>query len=249
VPKPSAIIAEDEAVLRKALRTELSRLWPELNICALAKDGVEALAQFERHRPSIIFLDIEMPGLSGLEVARQLSGRCQIVFTTAFDNYAIAAFEQGAVDYVLKPYDSKRLTIALNRVRERLSEPVLPIDTLLRDLIAAARPPSYLHWIKALNGASVELVLVEDVCFFQASAKYTGVYTTAAETLIRTPIKSLKPQLDPDRFWQISRSTIVRADGIARVAHGFDGTMQLLLKGRPERLVVSESYRAMFRHM
>jgi DNA-binding LytR/AlgR family response regulator len=247
--KPSAIIAEDEAVLRKALRAELSRLWPELEVLALAKDGVEALAQFERHRTSIMFLDIEMPGLSGLEVARQLAGRCHIVFITAFDNHAIAAFEHGAIDYVLKPYEPKRLMTAIGRVRDRLGEPMPPIDTLLRDLLASARPRSYLHWIKALNGAHVEIVLVEDICFFQASAKYTGVYTSTAETLIRTSIKALTAQLDPDRFWQISRSTIVRAEAIARITHGFDGSMQILLKTRPERLVVSESYRSMFRHM
>ncbi len=245
----TAIIAEDETVLREELRCQLATLWPELEICALAADGVEALGLFDRYRPSIMFLDIQMPVLSGLDVARQLAGRCQVVFITAFDSYAIAAFEHGAVDYLLKPYDSSRLAAAVQRIRDRVAGTPPPLEQILRDLSIAARPPQYLRWIKALLGASTELVLVDDICFFQAAAKYTGVFTGEREMIIRMPVKELIERLDPERFWQINRSTIVQVAAIASVRRGIGGSMQIRLSHRPERLTVSETHRHRFRHM
>jgi DNA-binding LytR/AlgR family response regulator len=243
-----AIIAEDEPVLRSDLQARLGRLWPDLKIVACAEDGVEALALFDALKPAVVFLDIEMPGLDGLQVAQQLSGRCQIVFITAYDSHAIAAFEAGAVDYVLKPYDNARLTVALRRVKERLQTAPASMEDLIAQLGISNRPREYLRWIKASRGNEVDLIMVQDVAYFQAEAKYTTVFTNGKEAIIRRSIKDLAGELDPNAFWQIHRSTIVNVEMIESVNKGLAG-VTVKLRSRPTRLAVSEAYRHLFRHM
>jgi DNA-binding LytR/AlgR family response regulator len=243
-----AIIAEDEPVLRSDLQARLARLWPDLKIVACADDGVEALALFDALKPAVVFLDIEMPGLDGLQVAQQLSGRCQIVFITAYDSHAIAAFEAGAVDYVLKPYDNARLSVALRRVKERLQTAPASMEDLIAQLGISNRPREYLRWIKASRGNEVDLIMVQDVAYFQAEAKYTTVFTNGKEAIIRRSIKDLAGELDPNAFWQIHRSTIVNVEMIESVNKGLAG-VTVKLRSRPTRLAVSEAYRHLFRHM
>jgi len=245
---PSAVIAEDEPILRADLRSRLAKLWPELRLAGAAANGIEALALYDAHRPDVAFLDIEMPGLNGLEVARQLSGRCHVVFITAYDAHALAAFDQGAVDYVLKPYDDGRLALTLRRLRERLALAPPPLDELMRELALVARPKEYLRWIKASHGANVDLIMVGDVQYFQADAKYTSVYTLSKEALIRRSIKELASELDPNGFWQIHRSTIINVEAIESVSRSLAG-VSVKLRSRPTRLAVSESYRHIFKHM
>ena len=178
----TGLIAEDEDVLRAELRSHLASLWPELDVVAEAANGIEALRALDRHAPQVAFLDIEMPGLTGLDVARQIQGRCHVVFVTAYDAHAIAAFEQGAIDYVLKPYEGARLALAVRRVQDRLRSTPLPLDGLLREL---ARVPSreYLRWINASQGQEVQLITVDEVCYFQSDTKYTRVVTASGPPL------------------------------------------------------------------
>jgi DNA-binding LytR/AlgR family response regulator len=246
---PSALIAEDEAVLRDELRAHLQLLWPELRITALAGSGVEALQLLDEHHPDVVFLDIEMPGLTGLEVARQAAGQCHVVFVTAYDAHAVAAFEQGAVDYVLKPYDRARLATAVRRVRQRLHEAPPPLDGLLRELAAARPAREYLRWINASQGQEVRLITVDEVCYFQADMKYTRVVTADSDALIRRSLKELQEQLDPSCFWPIHRSTIVNANAIAGVSRDFRGRVSVKLKTRAEKLPVSEGHEHLFRQM
>jgi len=243
-----AVIAEDEPVLRSDLQTRLARLWPDLHIVGCAEDGIEALALFDAHRPQILFLDIEMPGLNGLQVAQQLSGQCQIVFITAYDNHAIAAFDAGAVDYVLKPYEDNRLALTLRRVKERLSTAPPLMDELVAQVAAAQRPPDYLRWIKASRGSELDLIMVQNVVCFQAEAKYTTVFTDHREAIIRRSIKDLAAALDPNAFWQIHRATIVNVEAIEAITRGLSG-VTVKVRARPTRLRVSEAYRHLFRHM
>ena len=243
-----ALIAEDEPILRADLHARLSALWPELQIAGAAANGVETLALFDRLKPDVVFLDIEMPALDGLQVAQQLSGRCQIVFITAYDSHAISAFEQGAIDYVLKPYDNGRLALALRRVKQRLAAPPATVEELIRQLALMGRPKEYLRWIKASRGAEVDLIMVPEVLFFQAEAKYTTVFTEHKEALIRKSIKELSGELDPNAFWQIHRSTIVNVEAIESVTRTLAG-VGVKLRTRPQRLAVSEPYRHLFRHM
>jgi DNA-binding LytR/AlgR family response regulator len=245
----TAVIAEDEPVLRDQLKALLGALWPRLHIAATAANGIEALAMYDLHRPQVMFLDIQMPGLNGLQVAEQLADRCHVVFLTAYDAYAVAAFEHGAVDYVLKPYDAARLSSALRRVQDRLGAGQPPLGDLLRDLAAAARPRPYLTWIKASRGSDVDLIMVGEVCSFRSDTKYTSVFTESREALIRASIKELIADLDPARFWQIHRSTIVNVEAIASVTRNIAGATVLTLKARPERLSVSEAHRKLFKHM
>jgi DNA-binding LytR/AlgR family response regulator len=245
---PKALIAEDEPILRADLQSRLKTLWPELKIVGAAANGVEALALFDVHRPAILFLDIEMPGLDGLQVAQQLSGRCHIVFITAYDSHAVAAFESGAIDYVLKPYDNSRLVLALRRLKERLVTAPTSMEELIQQLALNNKPKEYLRWIKASRGSEVDLILVQEVAYFQAEAKYTTVFTDRRESIIRRSIKDLASELDPNAFWQIHRSTIVNVEAIESVSKGIDG-VSVKLRGRPTRLPVSEAYRHLFRHM
>ena len=248
--KTRAVIVEDEAVLRAQLEELLAGVWPELEIVASAADGIQALAALEEHRPEVLFLDIEMPGMTGLEVAREASGRCHVVFVTAYTQYAVAAFDAGAVDYVLKPFDEQRLALAVTRVQQRLNSRPALLDNLLAELaakVAAARP--YLRWITAARGANVRLITVEDICYFQSDTKYTRAVTAASESLIHTPLKDLLEQLDPAVFWQIHRSTIVNVNAIDNVGRDVTGHVIVRLKGRAETLRVSQVYAYRFRQM
>jgi DNA-binding LytR/AlgR family response regulator len=244
----TGLIAEDEDVLRAELRAHLATLWPELEVVAEAANGIEALHALDRHSPRVAFLDIEMPGLTGLDVARQIQGRCHVVFVTAYDAHAVAAFEQGVIDYVLKPYDGARLALAVRRVQERLKSAPPPLDGLLREL-ARAPAREYLRWINASQGQEVRLITVDEVCYFQSDTKYTRVVTAAGEALIRRSLKELLEELDPHHFWQIHRATVVNANAIAGVSRDFRGQVRVKLKARPERLAVSEAHVHLFRQM
>jgi DNA-binding LytR/AlgR family response regulator len=246
---PTALIAEDEAILREQLCAHLQQLWPQLQIAALAESGIEALQLLDEHQPDVMFLDIQMPGLTGLEVARQASGRCHIVFVTAYDAYAVAAFEQGAVDYVLKPYDAARLATAVRRVQQRLHEAPPQLDGLLRELAAAQPPREHLRWINASSGTDVKVITVDEVCYFQADAKYTIVMTAEGESVIRRSLKELTEQLDPAKFWLVHRSTIVNANAIAGVSRDFRGRVHLKLKNRRELIEVSQAHEHLFKAM
>ena len=250
---PTAIVAEDEATLRGQLVEQLGQLWPELAIVGEAADGVQALRLLDEHRPDVMFLDIQMPGATGLEVARQASGRCHVVFVTAYDQHAVAAFDQGAVDYVLKPVSAARLFTAVTRVKQRLGTPPARLESTLSGLQPAVGPPSsarqYLRWINASVGQNLKLITVDEVSYFQADNKYTRVVTGEGEALIRKPLKELVEELDPNQFWQIHRSTLVNATSIAGVARDFRGRMLVKLKARPETLLVSDSYTHLFRQM
>jgi len=245
----TAVIAEDEPQLRAELKEHLLRLWPGLVIAAEAEDGVEALDALERHRPAVMFLDIEMPGLSGFEVARAASGRCHIVFVTAYDRYAVEAFEQGAVDYVMKPFAAGRLAAAIARVRERLGAAPQPLDGLVQALTEQAPKKPPLRWINASQGQNVRLITTEEVCYFKSDSKYTLVVTADAEALIRKPIKELLDELDPDLFWPVHRGTVVNVNAIALARRKLNGQFELVLKARPEKLLVSEPFAYRFRQM
>lgn len=248
--EPTALIAEDEAVLRAELRQHLSALWPDLRIVAEAANGFEALQALDRHAPRIAFLDIEMPGLTGVDVARQTQGRWHVVFITAYDAYAVAAFEQGVIDYVLKPYDEARLAVAVRRVQQRIDSAPAPLGDLLRELARAAPAArQHLRWINASVGQEVRLITVDEVCYFQADMKYTRVVTADGESLIRRSLKELAEELDPSCFWQIHRSTIVNANAIAGVSRDFRGRVRVRLKARREELAVSEAHEHVFRQM
>jgi len=245
---PTAIIAEDEATLRHQLVEQLGQLWPELNVVAEAADGIAALRLLSEHRPDILFLDIQMPGATGLEVARQVGSRSRVVFVTAYDEHAVAAFEQGAVDYVLKPVTPARLFTTVQRLKERLASPPPRLDAVLQ-AVAPAPPRAYLRWINASVGQNLRLITVDEILYFQADNKYTSVVTADGEALIRKPLKELADELDPAQFWQIHRSTMVSVAAIAGVARDFRGRMVVRLKGRSETLQVSDSYTHLFRQM
>ncbi|MEP6609509.1 MAG: LytTR family DNA-binding domain-containing protein [Burkholderiaceae bacterium] len=245
-----AIIAEDEPVLRAELRRSLSELWPDLEVCAEVADGVAALQAIERHAPDVLFLDIQMPGMSGLEVAQAVAGRCHIAFVTAYDAYAVAAFEQGAVDYVMKPFSTARLAKAVARLKAKLGSAPQSLDGILRTLAARLEQGGdALRWITASHGNELELITVDEVCYFRSDAKYTMVVTATADIPIRVPIKELIERLDPVKFWQIHRGTVVNVSAIAGVTRDFRGHLTVRLKQRKETLAVSESYVHLFKQM
>ena len=244
---PRAIIAEDEPLLREELAELLTALWPELDIVAQTGDGIATLQALDRHVPDVLFLDINMPGASGLDVARHASGRSHIVFVTAYDQYTLAAFEQGAADYLLKPLQAARLATTVGRLKERIGRPAPALEGLLRELGGSQR--GFLRWINASQGQTVRVITVDDVCYFQADSKYTRVVTAEGEALIRKPIKELCDELDPSSFWQIHRSTIVNVQAIAGVVRDLRGRTQVRLKRRPELLSVSDAYTQRFRQM
>jgi len=249
VAHPTAVIAEDEGVLRDELRAHLAALWPELQIVGEAGNGFQALELLGRLMPDIVFLDIQMPGLTGLEVARQVAHRCHVVFVTAYDAHAVAAFEQGAVDYVLKPYAVERLALATQRLRRRIGSAPPPLDALLRELAAIAPERKHLRWINASRGNEVMLITVDEILYFQADTKYTRVVTRDQEALIRRPLKELQDELDPACFWPIHRSTIVNANAIAGVTRDLRGRILVKLKARTEKLAVSEAHEHLFKQM
>jgi len=249
---PTAVVAEDEAALRGELVEQLGRLWPELSVVGEAADGLEALRQLDRHQPDILFLDIEMPGATGIDVARQVNGRAHVVFVTAYDQYAVAAFDQGAVDYLLKPLNGARLFTAISRLKARLGQAPAQLGGVLDQLSArpapsAARAP--LRWINASVGQTLRLITVDEVMFFQSDNKYTRLALKDGEALIRKPLKELIDELDPQQFWQIHRSTLVNVNAIASVSRDFRGRMQLKLKHGSEMLLVAESCTHLFRQM
>ena len=245
-----AVIAEDEPVLRGELRDTLAKIWPELVICAEAEDGIEALRALSEHTPDILFLDIQMPGISGLEVAKQASGKCHVAFVTAYDKYAVAAFEQGAVDYVMKPFSAARLAATVARLKEKVASAPANLDGILKALADVTKgQKEYLRWIAASQGSDLRLITVEEICYFQADNKYTLVVTPQQESLIRRPIRELIDELDPQVFWQIHRSTLVNVNAIAGVTRDMGGHLRVKLKERRETLSVSEPYMHLFKQM
>lgn len=252
------VVAEDEALLRDELVKLLLEAWPGLDIVAVCEDGGSALEAIETHRPQVAFLDIRMPGLSGLEVASNLLAaglRTEVVFVTAYDQYALDAFDRGAVDYLLKPVARERLNATVARVRERLARGGVGA-TRLAELLARLQvvsPPAPraqpLVWLTASRGAETRLILVDDVVYFQSDAKYTVVMTLDGESLLRKPIRDLLEVLDPTMFKQVHRSTIVNLRAVAGVARDESGRGTIRLRNRPETLTVSQSFMGLFRNM
>ncbi len=254
----TAIIAEDEPILRAQLKSKLGKLWPELKIVAEAGDGEAALEAIAEHRPQLAFLDIQMPEMTGVDVAKSLLSnrelRCHVVFVTAFDQYAVEAFDSGAIDYVLKPYSDERLATAVTRLKERLSAvpppPAQNLEALLAHLSAKLSPQGErLKWIKANIGSNLRLIPIDEVLFFQSDEKYTLVATKEFDALIKTPIKELLDGLDVEKFWQIHRSTIVNATAIEAVSRDFRGQATVKVKGRKENLTVSRPFSHLFKQM
>ncbi|WP_430388714.1 LytR/AlgR family response regulator transcription factor [Dyella sp. 20L07] len=252
----TAIIAEDEALLRAALQDLLTQEWPELEILADCEDGASALEAIDELRPDIAFLDIRMPGLSGLEVAAaaaEASPGTQVVFTTAYDQYAVDAFERGAVDYLLKPITPARLAATIQRLKTRSQKSpadTATLTTLLRELtLNQAQGVQPLTWITASNGRETRLIMVDDVAYFRADHKYTVAMTADGEALLRKPIRELASMLDPATFKQIHRSTIVNLKAVASIVRDDTGKGTLRLRQRPETLVVSQPFMALFRNM
>jgi DNA-binding LytR/AlgR family response regulator len=250
-----AIIADDEEQLRVYLKSKLSDLWPELIISGEAGNGLEALELIERIRPAIAFLDIKMPGLSGIEVAQKISENCRVVFITAFDQYAVKAFENEAIDYLLKPVSDKRLEKTIERLKKQISaisKPPIDFSPTMDRLLAALKenqPSGYLKWIKVRHGEEVRLISIDEVCYFKAADKYTIVKTLEGESLIKKSIRQLTEELDPEQFWRIHRGTIIHVSRIAGVHRSFAGRHIVKLKELAETLTVSRSYAHLFKQM
>lgn len=243
------LIADDEAPLRAWLRRLLHEVAPTAEIVAEAADGDTALAQIEQLKPDCALLDIRMPGLSGLEVAARITAPCRVIFVTAYDEFAVQAFEHAAVDYLLKPITAERLGRAL----ERLPTTPTPTDALLRDLLArigqAAPATQPLRWLRAGQGETVQLIDVNEVDRFEAADKYTTIHVGDQEWLIRTALKDLERQLDPDAFWRIHRGTLVRVAAIRAVRRDLMGRLWVELKSGGKALPVSRTYAHLFRQM
>ncbi len=252
---PTAIIADDERLMRELLRTRLAQVWPELEILGEAKNGEEAVELVGQLKPDLTFLDIRMPGKTGMEAAREIGDRSQIVFVTAYDQYAVEAFERGAIDYVLKPPEPERLQVTVERLKQRLEKPqgavnesVTAMLTQLAEKITAPKP-KYLQWIQASIGQDLRMIPVEDILFFRSDEKYTCVQTEKFEALIRKPVRDLAEELDPSLFWQIHRATLVNVNAIEGVTRDIRGRHLVLVKGRSERLEVSRSFLHLFKQM
>jgi len=272
---PTAVIADDERLLREQLQARLGEVWPELEIVGEAKNGTEAVELVEEHHPDLVFLDIRMPGMNGIEAARAIAQLpvdeegakpenrrpwrgAEIVFITAYDQYAIEAFEQGVVDYVLKPAERERLQVTVDRVRKRLANQgsdgapdASGMQSLLQKLAEKMDPGAVprLKWIQATVGTSIQMIPVDDVLFFISDEKYTRVQTASLEALIRKPIKELVAELDAEQFWQIHRSTLVNARAIAGVSRDLRGRQLVAVRGHSEKLEVSRSYAGLFKGM
>ena len=272
-PKVRAVLADDERLMREQLRARLTDVWPELEIVAEAKNGLEAVELVQQHKPDLVFLDIRMPGLTGVDAARQIAQLPEddewlvpeIVFITAYDQYAVEAFEQGVADYVLKPAERERLLVTVERIKKRLAQrddghdgsaaegrPGAPLQQLLHKLSAQLNPggaPHYLEWIQATVGQAIQMIPVAEVLFFISDEKYTRVQTSTLEALIRKPIKELVDELDPKLFWQIHRSTLVNVTAINGITRDFRGRQLVGVKGNNEKLEVSRSYTHLFKGM
>ncbi|MES3014919.1 MAG: LytTR family DNA-binding domain-containing protein [Pseudomonadota bacterium] len=255
----TALIADDEPLLRELLAAHLLRLWPELQIVAQARNGREAVELFDELRPQVVFLDVHMPGMNGVEAARCIGRRAEVVFVTAFDQYAVEAFAQGAIDYLVKPLDDERLRDTVQRLQSRLRaaggdaagrpEFGALLDHLADELRQRGGARSWLKWVKASVGSTVRLIPIEQVLYLRADAKYTAVAWEGGEALIRTPIRELADALDPARFVQVHRAAIVNLMHVDRFTHGPGESGEVHLKGRDERLAVSRSYVHLFRQM
>ncbi len=254
----TALIAEDEPLLADDLRAELAAAWPALQIVAQAANGTAAVELALRHRPQVCFLDIRMPGMTGLEAAQAITedwaddaGALPLfVFVTAYDQYALQAFDAAAADYLLKPLTPERLAKSVARLQARLAQPTAGDATLasLRQLLAqAASPAPRLRHLQAAVGDAVELVAVDDICYLEAADKYVRAVTAERDYWVRAPLRELLPQLDPERFWQVHRSTVVHIDAVARAARQENGTVLLELRQRPERLTVSRVHAGRFK--
>jgi DNA-binding LytR/AlgR family response regulator len=244
---PTAIIAEDEPLLRAQLKARLADAWPELDVVGEAGNGEEAVALIAAQRPDIAFLDIRMPVKTGLEVARLVNAACHVVFVTAYDEFAIAAFEEGAVDYVLKPVSPQRMEKVVARLQQRIAAAPLDLTAVLAKLNVAAG--GGLQWIRASLGNALKLIATSDVVYFQSEDKYTKVVTADGEALIKKPIKELYEELDPEAFWQVHRGTIVNLRAIARVERDWRDQPVILLRDRPEKLTVSRTFAHRFKAM
>lgn len=253
LPAPTAIVVDDEPLMRDQIITQLREAWPELVIAGEAGNGREAIALAQSVEPDIAFLDIRMPAMDGIQAARALSGRVHIVFVTAYDQYAITAFEQGAVDYLLKPAEPERVALTCERLRTRIQHAPDPMDRLLDGLaqrlgIGVVRS-DYLRWVQASVGPHLRMIPTSDILFFRAEDKYTRVQTRNYEALIRKPIKELIDELDPLEFWRIHRATVVRVDAVDHVSRNFRGSQVVHLKGSTEQLEVSRSFSHLFKQM
>ena len=251
---PTAVVADDERLMREQIIARLKEAWPELSIVGEASNGREAIAMVRNLEPDIVFLDIRMPGMDGIQAAQALSGQVHVVFVTAHDEYAIRAFEHGAIDYVLKPAEPARVALTCQRLRARLKDAPEPINDLLAQLsqrlgAGGPKPREYMRWVQASVGASIRMIPTTDILFFRAEDKYTRVQTQGFEALIRKPIKELIDELDPDEFWQIHRATVVRVDAIEQVSRNFRGHQIVHVKGREEKLEVSRTFHHLFKQM
>ncbi|NHZ97752.1 LytTR family DNA-binding domain-containing protein [Massilia sp. CCM 8734] len=250
----SALIVDDESPMRDQLRARLAEAWPELVIVGEASNGLDAVTMADRHQPDIVFLDIRMPGQGGIEAARRLYNRCHIVFVTAYDQYALDAFEQGAMDYLLKPVVAERLRVTCERLRTRLTQAPDNIGEQLRQLTqilqqGETKKPAYLRWIQAQVGSNLRMISTREILYFQSDDKYTLVQTAQAELLIRKTLKELADELDPDEFWRIHRSTLVRVDAIAEVTRDERGRQMLRVRNHPTLLEVSRNHAHLFQQM
>jgi DNA-binding LytR/AlgR family response regulator len=247
---PTAIIADDEELPRSELRRLLAEVWPALGVLAECEHGTDALEAIDRLQPDIAFLDIRMPGLSGLDVAKVAGSRCRVVFVTAYDEHAFEAFETGAIDYLRKPVARTRLEQTCNRLRERLGLPLADVSALMTELDRRLRGgAARIRWISASVADTIRIIPIDDVLYFQSDEKYTRVVTADDEALVRTPLRELVEGLDPDQFWQVHRSAVVRAAAISRIRRDELGKITIGLKDRPEVLRASQAYAWRFRPM
>jgi DNA-binding LytR/AlgR family response regulator len=251
---PTAIIADDERLMREQIVGRLKDAWPELLMVGEAGNGREAVAMVHSLEPDIVFLDINMPELDGIKAAQAIAGLAHLVFVTAHDQFAISAFDHGAVDYLLKPVDPERVALTCRRLRERMQHTPDPMQHLLEQLShrlggSALKPREYMRWVQASVGATIRMIPTSDILFFRAEDKYTRVQTEGFEALIRKPIKELIDELDPNEFWQIHRSTVVRVDAVAQVSRNLRGNQIVHVKGRDEKLEVSRTFNHLFKQM
>jgi DNA-binding LytR/AlgR family response regulator len=252
---PTAIIADDERLMRDQLRQRLEQAWPELEIVGEAKNGEEAIELVEQQQPDFTFLDIRMPGKTGLDAAAEIGRKSNIVFITAYNQYAVEAFERGAIDYVLKPAEPERLAVTVERLKERLSGTGTPSPDMSAMLAQLAQQmgmkpkQNHLQWIQASIGQDLRMIPVEDVLFFRSDEKYTCVQTAGFEALIRKPVRDLAAELNPDLFWQIHRSTLVNVNAIEGVTRDLRGRHLVMVKGTSDKLEVSRSFLHLFKQM
>jgi DNA-binding LytR/AlgR family response regulator len=250
---PRALVADDEPALAEYLHARLAALWPEIALLPIARNGIEALAAIREEEPEIAFLDIRMPGLTGLELAARIDTPTHVVFVTAYDQYAVEAFDRDAVDYILKPVSDDRLARAIERLKAKLAAREKPpgLEETLRKLamVLPGVSPGYLRWVRALKGEEVRQIAVEDVMYFQAQDKYTCVITAEGESLIRLSLAELAQQLDPDDFWQVHRSTIINVSRVAATRRDLSGRTFVKLKNVKVELPVSRAYSHLFKQM